>query len=703
MTGLEFQVVAASYAPAGSAAFGIEARGPIGTNVAPVQTPLHSGVLPAAFGPNVALSQVGGHCFRSTLGDTRSPIADMFILPRSGSWGFGAGAFTEGLEKFVLVGDGSIVQAVAIRYISGVLIILCVKFTAGGQGGPGSGPKGLSVLFSSDNGVTWESGWVNLANSASTPIYTDRWIIPVRYSSYGLVASGPSLTSLSVDFSSPLQLSSSPPVVAHNGSGVVVVSVPGTSQVFVSTANGQPGSWTPVVVTYPWGGTDGSLDAISYGNGVFVAVGYRRASPTITFVAYSPDGVSWQFTDVQNIPQEQGNPDYRQQALASTGSVFARSIATTNHPSANRPHIIYTSTDGVAWTNRGSLSSYARLGLAAAANGRLYASAKGVSSVTIYDGGVDGQSWTSLFATPSAYGTNALEVATATPPRDRIIQVKSGDGAWRDSIREDGYIYTRYVFQSFPIQAEVGDNKAMLPREWEATTALSRDGTSWDEIGGAADIYLPRQDAWYSRSGVLRSRNGSVSVGFPSGVAYNRSFIIGRGGSLYCFATGIGGTTGIYQSDDANTWTLTLGSDPSKYAGKSLTQSGVLWSFSYAKDIDLYCLHYYSSNQNVVMVTADLTLGFTEVSTFDSRYEVPTYRAIMADGCFYRASQSWTASSWGFEFSTDGSTWVTSQIIGGSVVPSSASYRIRCGVPFVPLSGGWHIGQIRVGPDTGGW
>lgn len=338
----------------------------------------------------------GGAVATSTDGTSWSPVA-------SGQPGNFTGV-AHGAGTFVAVGDGGVAMSSAdgsswtartsgthqslrrVRFLAG-------KFRAVGKGG---------TLVESTDGTSWttvpvptcldlcdiaeDGGGFRIVGQGSVILESDdgtTWVVrhfqpfstfdemeSIHCAGGGFHASG-DLGGLSVSsngkswtFAPVTNFPRVYDIASHEGTIVGVGQMDGADSVIAtSTDNGV--TWTTQNL-----GILGSFEGVTWGNGVFVAVGEDSYATTSSVVASSPDGLAWTvhdpgtdldfldvtfgngtFVAVNGGPNVYTSPDgasWTERTNAAPGGL--RAVLFANGMFAGGANTMYTSTDGITWT-----------------------------------------------------------------------------------------------------------------------------------------------------------------------------------------------------------------------------------------------------------------------------------------------------------------------------------------------------------------
>ena len=325
-----------------------------------------------------------------------------------------------------------------------------------------------------------------------------------------------------------------------NGSYTVTVSKPGynpktSAAVTVNNIGGNAGmTWTAVAdnstfgVVFPGNSEigSGSVDAITWGNGKFVAGGsYGR-------MAYSPDGVTWTAVNTQNI------------FSSSTSSDNARAIAWGNNKfvavgsrveSGNIYMLSMTaySTDGITWTAVTNNTFDDGNAISGIAYGGGKFVAVGSGGLMAYSS--DGSTWSTV--ANSTFSTT--QISTVAWGNNKFVAVGySGKMAYSS----DGSTWstvTNSTFSTSNIRGIAWGNNRFVAVGYGGKMAYSSDGIAWtavtDSTFGTSNI---EDIAW--------GNNRFVAVGYVGKMAYSADGVTWTAVTDSTFGSSTSATSYIY-------------------------------------------------------------------------------------------------------------------------------------------------------------
>ena len=341
---------------------------------------------------------------------------------------------------------------------------------------------------------------------------------------------------------------------------------------FVAVGNGQAGdNW---VMTSPDGVTwtsrtapPGSLapqtwGSVTYGNGVFVAVGSSGTFRVMT----SPDGVTW----TAQTPAE-----VNQWASVTYGNGLFVAVANTGTKR------VMTSTDGVTWTGRTAPAN----GWNAVGYGNgLFVAVGGGSVMT----SPDGVTWTSRTAPPNttwwsvAYGNGRFVAVGNAFSGIRVLTSTDNGETWtaRSAVAENIWQSVTYGNGVFVAVASTGSTRVMTSTDGETWTGrTAAEANSWFEVTYANGVFVAVGGA--SSPLALANRVMTSSLTEPPIAPSAPTSLIatpGDGSVSIAFTAGADGGAAItnyeYQLDGAGSWVaLSPAADTSPVTISGLTNS----------------------------------------------------------------------------------------------------------------------------------
>ena len=438
-----------------------------------------------------------------------------------------------------------------------------IAFTAGADGGlPITNYK-----YSTDNGSSW-TAFSPAVTSSSVTIggLTNGTTYSVRLRAVNMVGDGAISDAVSV---TPAVLDAVTWTARSAAEARPWQSVTYGNGLFVAVGNGQAGdNW---VMTSPDGVTwtsrtapPGSLapntwSSVTYGNGVFVAVGGSGTFRVMT----SPDGVTW----TAQTPAE-----VNQWASVTYGKGLFVAVANTGTKR------VMTSTDGVTWTARtAAANNWSAVGYG---NG-LFVAVGGGSVMT----SPDGVTWTSRTAPPNTswfsvtYGNGRFVAVGSSFSGIRVLTSPDGE-TWtaRSAVEENFWQSVTYANGVFVAVASTGTYRVMTSPDGETWTGrTAAEANSWFEVTYANGVFVAVGGA----SSPLANRVMTSSLTEPPIAPAAPTSLIatpGDGSASIAFTPGADGGAAItnyeYQLDGAGSWVaLSPADDTSPVTISGLTNS----------------------------------------------------------------------------------------------------------------------------------
>jgi len=220
---------------------------------------------------------------------------------------------------------------------------------------------------------------------------------------------------------------------------------------------------------YPWVSQNSAEDAtwksVTYGNGLFVAVG-----STGSHVMTSPDGVSW--------TSRAAAANNYWQAVTFGGNLF---VAVASSGSGDR---VMTSPDGITWTTRSSASDSQWMAVAYG-NSTFVATAAGGEVMT----SPDGITWTSRTASPTRYWSelafgNGVFVAASPSGATQGVMTSPDGITWtlRSTAENAGWGALTFGNGKFVLMALDSGGYILNSADGISWTRVASDGNAWSSV-----------------------------------------------------------------------------------------------------------------------------------------------------------------------------------------------------------------------------
>ena len=288
----------------------------------------------------------------------------------------------------------------------------------------------------------------------------------------------------------------------------------------------------------------GAWDALTFGNGLFVAVSGNLNNPVRLMT--SPDGVTWTERSV----------DQSAWAGVTYGNGLFVAVASSG------PSRVMTSPDGVTWTIR----SVAQDTLTDVVYGNGLFVAVGGSGTNRVATSPDGVNWTGRSAAESntwtsvTYG-NGLFVAVALNGTNRVMASTNGVNWTALSVEQSQWLTVTYGNGLFVAVAMMGDNRVMTSNDGENWTARSVPETMWTSVTYARGLFVAV--GGFTAPGTNRVLNSGALEPATVPVAPTTLFATpGNGSASIAFTAGDSGGAAItkYQVKvGAGAWTDAVG------------------------------------------------------------------------------------------------------------------------------------------------
>jgi 6-phosphogluconolactonase (cycloisomerase 2 family) len=467
-------------------------------------------------------------------------------------------------------------------------------------------PRWLTIAGNLTQNGTWIAG-AGTTTFASTTAQTISGTLTATSSLGNVVFSGSGTKTFSSNASTTnITIASSTPVVAPShltvqgnyansgtftaGSGTLYLSPTTTATTTHSGRATSTSAWNNVVVTgretndgAVWttrsiAGNDDQWNAVTYGNGLFVAVscGGLAACGTVgDRIATSPDGITW------TARSALGNDD------SLNAITYGNGLFVAVGDSTGTGDAVITSPDGITWTARSAAGDddlwygvtygdgrFVAVGQASAGDRIMYSS-DGITWATTTAPGTSGDDWLSV-----AYG-NGRFVAMGN---SAALSIVSSDGiSWATSTTAGGVEYWRVTYGNgrFVAVSNIGTSFISSTDGLNWTTPIDNDG-NWTGVtyGNGLFVAVSQSDGLMTSPDGLKwtLRSAAGDNDYWSGVAYGNGVFVVIGGwpqdrVLTSSSTSLF-TTNTILSSNASTTNFTIASSSSTTAPSRLSIRG---------------------------------------------------------------------------------------------------------------------------------